>query len=99
MTYALTDYKDGVIYTGAQTANTPTFTLLGGTYAWDTSAASTSQALQVLMPDGTTYQAVASLTTAAAHTVVQLAPGTYRIVFVATGDVQGSINYVPYGRH
>lgn len=97
MAFASTDFKDGIVYTGAQTANTVgPFTLLGGKYVWTTSAPSTSTTLQILMPDGTTYQAFTAAVTTLKSTMVDLPPGTYNIIFTATGDVQGSLIKVPY---
>ena len=100
MAYALVSGQagdeDGVRFTGARTANTVSFRLLGGKYAWAQSAASTSSALSLLMPDGSTYQSISALTTSAAYTVLDLPPGSYNITFVATSDVQGSVTKVPY---
>jgi len=96
MALGTNDFKDGITYTGALTA-TPVgpFVLLGGKYLWTTSAPSTSTTLEILMPDGSTYQAVIAAVTAASSTMLDLPPGTYQIIFTATGAVQGSLVKVP----
>jgi hypothetical protein len=97
MAFVSNDWKDGVTYTGARTANTVgPFTLLGGKYVFGTSAPSTSTTLEILMPDGSTYQPFIAAVTAAGFTMVDLPPGTYEIIFTATGDVQGFVIKVPY---
>jgi hypothetical protein len=97
MTLAVTDYKDGVLYTGLVTAGTVgPFYLLGGKYLWVSQAASTSQQLQVLGPDGSTYLAVNAQTTSAVSQALDLPPGTYEIVCVATGALMGFLQKVPY---
>lgn len=97
MAFALDDTKDGVRFTGARTANTVAFTLLGGKYAWGQTASSTSSEFDILMPDGTTYQpVVAALTTGATYQMIDLPAGTYRIIFTATGDVAGFVQRIPY---
>ncbi len=99
MAYALYDHGDGFTFTGARTANIPSGRILGGKYAFFASAASGSDTLNFLLPDNTTYQAVGTsttLTTAAAFVVVDLPPGTYQFVLVATGDVQGGLVKIPY---
>jgi hypothetical protein len=98
MAFASDDTKDGVRFTGARTANTITFVLLGGKYAWSMTAASTSSELDIQMPDGSYQPAATALTTSAAYTVVDLAPGTYRIVMVATSDVAGFVQKIPYAQ-
>ena len=100
MAFALQDSGDGVNYTGARTANTFSFRLLGGKYSFYVSAASTSSQFNILLPDNTTYVAFSSGTTqttsAAGPTVLDLPPGTYQMIFTATGDVQGFIQKIPY---
>ncbi len=100
MAFHIDDTKDGVSYTGARTANSPTFLILGGKYMYYASAPSTSSALNILLPDESTYVAVGSSTTgttsAVGPVVVDLVPGTYQLVFVATGDVQGFLQKIPY---
>ena len=90
------DSGDGFTYQGATTGDTPTFRLLGGKYAFFTSAPSTSTTLQMLMPDNSTYQAVIAAVTALGLTMVDLPPGTYRVIFTATGAVQGGLIKIPY---
>lgn len=94
MALATQDSKDGISFTGARTANTIGFTLLGGKYMVSHSAPSTSIELDVLLPDGSTYVAVYPADTAANVIFLDLAAGTYRFVLVATGDVSGSIQRV-----
>lgn len=96
MTYAVDAFGDGVKYTGARTGDIPVFYLLGGKYLWTTSAPSTSTTLRILLPDGSTYQAVTAAATALGSLMIDLPPGTYSIIFTATGDVQGSLIKIPY---
>jgi len=96
MAATVTDSKDGVSYAGALTADAIVFTLLGGKYSWGTSAPSTSTTLEVLMPDGSTYQAVVAAVTAAGVQALDLPPGTYKIIFTATGAVTGFVQRIPY---
>ena len=97
MTVAVTDWKDGVLYTGAVSASTVgPFTLLVGKYLWISQAASTSQQLSVLGPDGSTFLAVNAQTTSAVSVALDLPPGTYEITFVATGALMGFLQKVPY---
>jgi hypothetical protein len=96
MAFSQVDHKDGVLFTGARTANTVgPFVLLGGMYLFECSLPSTSATLLALMPDGTTYQ-TADNETAAAYKVLDLPPGTFEITFVATADVQGGVIKIPY---
>lgn len=94
MAFGSSDSKDGISYTGARTANAPTFQLLGGKYMMANTTPSTSVELDVLMPDGTTYVAVMPAFTTANTAFLDLAPGTYKFVFVATADVSGFIQRV-----
>lgn len=97
MTFATQDFKDGVQYSGALTANTVgPFTLLGGKYAWGTTGASTSQTFSIIMPDGTTLLTVSTITTAATYATFDLPRGSYEITFVATSAVQGFLVKIPY---
>lgn len=99
MALATVDTKDGVSWSGAVTASPVTFLLLGGRYMYAASAADTTQALQVALPDGTTFIPVGSttnLTTAAGTAVVDLPAGTYKAVFVTVTAVQGFVQKVPY---
>lgn len=98
MAFAQNDVNDGGTFTGARTANIPTYRLLGGKYWVGTTTPSTSTALNILMPDGTTYLAVGTTTsfTAAGNAVVDLPPCTVQFILVATGDVAGGIVKIPY---
>ena len=99
MAFAQNDVGDGGTFTGARTANIPTYRLLGGKYWFTSTAASSSIVLNILMPDNTTYQAVGSsttLTTSAANAVVDLPPCTVQFILVATADVAGGIVKIPY---
>jgi hypothetical protein len=96
MTLATQNSQDGVNYTGAVSASVITFRLLGGKYRWSTTAADTSQTLSILLPDGTTYQSISALTTAAASTVLDLPPGSYELTFSTATAVEGSLQKIPY---
>ena len=87
--------NDGVAFTGA-TADFGPFTLLGGRYAFGTSAPDTSIALQVLMPDGSTYQNASTPVAAAGFQTFDLPPGTYLFDIVTTAAVQAFLVRVPY---
>jgi len=96
--YALSDTKDGISFTGGRTANSPVFTLLGGRYMYAMTAASGSSVLNMQMPDGSYIAVGASttLTTSAGNATVDLPGGTYEVVLVATADVAGFVQRVPY---
>jgi len=100
MTFVLNDSGDGVNYTGARTANTFSFRVMGGKYSFYVSAASTSSQLNILLPDNSTYVAFSSSTTqttsAAGPLVLDLPACTLQMIFTATGDVQGFIQKIPY---
>lgn len=99
MTLAITDHKDGLVFTGAVTASAIKFTLLGGQYFYAISASDTTSELDILLPDGTTYQSVGSstkLTTAAGAATVNLPPGSYQIAIASVAAVQGLLVRVPY---
>ncbi len=96
MAITLTDYKDGVSFTGAVTASVIVFTLLGGKYAAFCTAADTTNVLSLLSPDGSTYIAVDSETTAAFYKVLDLVPGTYKIVVTTATVAAGGIQKIPY---
>lgn len=98
MALTLNDYKDGVTFTGA-TGNVGPFTILGGKYLFFASAAGTSDELDMLMPDGSTYQAVSTattLTTSAGAAPVDLPPGSYRFTITTVSAVQGGLVRIPY---
>lgn len=96
MALVTTDSKDGFVYTGATGSTVGPFTLLGGKYLFYATAAGTSNVLNILAPDGTTYTPVNSQTTSAFATAVDLPPGTYEIVVVSVSAVQGGLVKVPY---
>jgi hypothetical protein len=87
--------SDGVAFTGA-TVDFGPFTLLGGRYAFGTSAPDTTIALQVLMPDGTTYQNAATPIAAAGFQTYDLPPGSYKFDIVTAAAVQAFLVRVPY---
>jgi len=92
----LTDFKDGVSFSGAANSdNTPSFTLLGGRYDLTTHSSGTASAtLQQLQPDGS-YVAAGSAVTSTA--VFDLPPGTYNMVMGASAGVaSGALVRVPY---
>lgn len=95
MALATNDSKDGITYTGA-TGTVGPFTVLGGKYAFYATAAGTSNVLNILMPDGSTYSPVQSETTSAFYVMVDLPPGTYDIVVVTSTAVQGGVVKIPY---
>lgn len=90
------DSKDGVSFTGAVTASVIVFTLLGGKYAFFSTAADTTNVLSVLSPDGSTYIAVDSETTAAFYKVLDLVPGTYKVVATTVTVAAGGVQKIPY---
>jgi len=97
VTAVVNDAKDGVSFTAAKTADTiGPFVLLGGKYVWGTSAPSTSTTLDILMPDGSTWQPFIAAVTAAAMTMLDLPAGTYKIIFTDTTGTQGFVARVPY---
>lgn len=89
------DTGDGLIYTGA-TNSTLTFRILGGKYWVFGSAADTTNVLSQLLPDNSTYQAVDSETTTLFGKVLDLPPGTYKIVTTSATAVQGGLVKIPY---
>lgn len=98
MTVAVTNWDDGFTFTGA-TANVGPYPLLGGKYLFFASAAGTSTELDMLMPDGTSYQAVSTattLTTSAGVAPVDLPPGSYRFTITTVSAVQGGLVRIPY---
>ena len=104
MALATTDFKDGVAFTGAVSASTITFTLLGGRYVFAVAAQSTSATLSMLLPDGSTYITCLPAyganpllaATADLMSVFDLCPGTYQLTFTATSGVAGCVIKVPY---
>lgn len=95
MSLVTNDSKNGLTYTGA-TGSTIKFTLLGGKYFLFGSATDTSNTLNMLLPDGTSYQAVDSETTSAFSKSIDLPAGSFEIVTVSSTAVQGGIVAVPY---
>lgn len=93
----LVDSHDGVTFTGAANSDTtPAFILLGGKYFLDTASTGTASAqLQMLMPDGSTFQSVGSAVTTTS--TFDLPPGKYQMVMGASaGTAQGALVRVPY---
>ena len=89
------DTGNGVIYTGA-TNSTIKFRIFGGKYWAFGSAADTTNVLSMLYPDGVTYAAIDSETTAAFGKVYDLPPGSYEIVTTSATAVQGGLVQIPY---
>jgi hypothetical protein len=96
MALVTNNYQDGVTYTGATSSTVGPFTILGGKYLLYGTAAGTSYSFNLLMPDGSTYQAVYSGTTSAYTQVADLPPGTYEIVIVSASAQQGGLVKIPY---
>ena len=94
MAAVVSDTRDGVTFTAARTADVINFVLLGGKYGWGNSTPSTSATLSSVMPDGS-VQTVDN-ETAADYKTLDLVAGSYRLTFVATGDVSGFVQRVPY---
>jgi hypothetical protein len=94
---ALTDWDDGVSFTGLS-ADTAAFYVLGGRYAVavDATFGGGSVTLQILMPDGTTYVSILPAFTAAGAATVDLPPGSYKFDIVTATAVQGFVVRVPY---
>lgn len=96
MAYA--DTKDGVNFS-ALSADTAAFTLLGGRYEMIVSATwgGGSVDLKSLMPDGSTYVTVlAAVFSADSAKILDLAPGTYKVVITTATAVQGAVARIPY---
>lgn len=95
MALAVDDTKDGIRFTGARTANTISFVLLGGKYSYGFTAPSTSVVVNIIMPDASALPLFTALAAAGIGTL-DLPPGSYQVVLVATGDVAGYVQKVPY---
>lgn len=99
MAIAVNDFKDGLTFTGGGNGDAPTFTLLGGRYdmAVNATFSGGNIDLQILMPDGSTYQSVlAAPFTAAGSVVLDLPPGSYKIVVTTATSAQGFLIRVPF---
>lgn len=95
---AFNDFKNGVSFSGLS-ATPAAFTVLGGLYAFAVAATfgGGNVDLQMLMPDGTTYESVlTTVVTANGQRLVDLPPGTYKVVITTATAVQGSLIRVPY---
>ena len=95
---AFSDTDDGVLFS-ALSADTAAFRVLGGLYGMSVAATfgGGSVDLQMLMPDGSTYQSVLSAAfTAAGEKLVDLPPGKYKVVISTATAVQGSLVRIPY---
>ena len=92
----LTDFKDGVSWTGAGNSDTtPSFTLLGGKYALTTlsNGGTASATLQQKMPSGS-YLVISSAVPDAV--LLDLPAATYNIVMgAAAGTAEGALTRVP----
>jgi len=98
MTVAVNEWNDGFTFTGAVSDVGP-YSLLGGKYLFFASAAGTSNKLQMLLPDGSTYQDVGtstSLTTSAGTAPIDLPPGRYKLAITTVSGVQGGLVRIPY---
>ena len=91
---AFNDFKDGVNFTDYE--STP-FTLLGGQYVFGIKATfgGGSVALQMMMPDGSSYINAADPLTADGTQVIVAPPGTYRVNAVTAVNIQGFLVPVP----
>jgi hypothetical protein len=99
MALATHDTADGIVYTGATSSTVGPFVLLGGKYLFFAGAAGTSNTLNMLLPDGSTYIAVGTSTTfstSAGSAPIDLPPGTYEIVVVSASAVAGGLVKIPY---
>lgn len=78
-------------------ANTLAFALLGGKYG--VAAAGTfgggSVALQILLPDGSTWVPAFTAFTAAGFSVIDLPPGQYRLAIATATAVYASVTRIP----
>lgn len=93
----LSDFRDGVSWTGANNSDTtPSFTLLGGKYALTTNSTGTaSVTLQSKQPDGTFVSVTPAI--GSTGTIVDLSPGTYQIVMGASAaTASGALIRIPY---
>ena len=99
MAATIQDHQDGFTYTGARSETVGPKVILGGKYLFFNTAADTTSALQMKMPDGS-FIAVGSttnFTTSAATAMIDLPPGTYQIVIVSAGtNVAGGLVKIPY---
>lgn len=100
MAATLTDFKDGLTATGyAGSSTIGPFTLLGGKYAVTVSDTGTPDAsLQILLPDGSTYQTIGSAITTNSSETVDLPPGTYRVTTGTGTSLSVSVIRIPYRR-
>ena len=94
----LTDFKDGVSWTGAANSDTtPDFTLIGGRYGLSGYSSGTfSVTLNIKSPSGHYISCGAAVTTSA---VFDLPTGTYQIVMGSSaGTADGTLIRIPYMR-
>ena len=92
----LTDFKNGVTWTGAANSDTtPAFTLTGGKYGVVTSSTGTASAtLQIKDADGNFVAVGAAVTT---YGTFDVPAGTYQVVMGATaGTAAGGVLPIPY---
>lgn len=93
---ALNDFKNGVNFTGLS-ADTTTFTLLGGYYGFSVNATwgGGSVTLKIEMPDGSTFINAAPAYAVDSTDALLLPAGTYKIAIATATAVQGAL--VPIG--
>src|SRR5579872_3874109 len=96
MALSFSDYRDGIVYQGATASTIGPFHLQGGKYFLYGSAADTTNTLDILLPDGSTYQAVDSETTTAFSKMIDLPAGQFKIVTNSSTAVQGGLVKIPY---
>ena len=93
----LTDFKDGVVYTGAANSDTtPTFMLLGGKYAMYAYSSGTVSMQLTISADGSHFVAIAAAVTTN-YVVYDLPPGAYQMVMGGSAGTQaGALIRIPY---
>lgn len=96
MALAVTNWGDGVSWTGGVDSDSFTFTLLGGKYGLVVYSSGTASAtLSLLAPDGSHYIACAAAVTT--YATFDLPPGTYQIAEGASATTQnGALVRIPY---
>lgn len=89
---------DGFAYSSALTADSSTFTLVGGAYCIDAVGSWNSGTLTLkrLGPDGFTYiTAATALGADGTSGSIALPPGTYKFVAVTVAAISASISRIP----
>ena len=98
MTAVTNDFKDGVSFED-QSSDIGSFSLLGGRYLLAATATwnAGSLALQMLMPDGSTYIGITNGSLSADGTLsLDLPAGSYRLAVTSATGAQGSLSRVPF---